>query len=635
LDEALHILNQFWGYTSFRKKQDSIIQNVLSNKDTIALLPTGGGKSICFQVPGLMQDGLCLVISPLIALMQDQVSQLKKRNINAVAITSGLSKKEIDIHLDNAIYGKTKFLYVSPERLKNKLFLERYSKMNINLIVVDEAHCISEWGYDFRPSYLEIAKLREIKAGIPFLALTATATPEVVRDIQEKLMFKEENLVSDSFERTNISYNTNLSNNKLNRIQEYLTDVKGSGIIYCATRKAVKSLCKHLLEKGFSANFYHGGLDFNTRKERQIAWINNEFDIMISTNAFGMGIDKPDVRFVLHYDIPESLEAYFQEAGRSGRDGENAETFVFYEPSDIDKLREKIDLKFPEIDLIKNVYKALGNHLQLATGAGLGESFKVDILEFCDKYELDLLLAYNSFKFLEIGGFLQLSENFSHTSKIQILSEPKSLYQYQVKNEDTNKIIQFILRTQMGVFENLSTLNEGKISKHTHIDEKTVIKTLNSLNDKDVITYIPQLKGTYITYLTERLAENNLSLPTEIYHKRKKTALSKMDSVINYLTSNRCNSQFLLEYFGEKNVPKCGNCNSCLEDNNESYISDLKDDIESYLNNQFKAIEEVNIQDIISNFKEYSQEEILACIRRLIDHKKFINDTFGKILRKS
>ena len=635
MKDALDILNRVWGYDSFRKKQDVIIQNIIDKKDTLALLPTGGGKSICYQVPGILLEGTCLVISPLIALMQDQVAQLRKRGIMAVAISSGMSRKEIDIQLDNAIYGSTKFLYVSPERLKTPLFKARLEKMNINLIAVDEAHCISQWGYDFRPSYLEIAELRKIKPNTPYLALTATATSEVIKDIQEKLEFKKTNLVSDSFERANIAYNVLQSNNKINRIQEFLAETSGSGIIYCSTRKGVKSLCKHLLDQGVSANFYHGGVDFETRNERQLDWINNKFQIMVCTNAFGMGIDKPDVRFVLHFDMPETIEAYFQEAGRAGRDGSKAQTSLYFEPVDIDKLREKIELKYPPLDSIRNIYKALGNHLQLAIGSGLGESFKVHILEFCDKYQFDLITVYNSFKFLETAGFLALSENFKSPSKLQIITDPKNLYQYQVKDENTNKVIQFLLRTQMGIFENLATISEHKVSQHTKLPERDVSKILSHLSDSKVVTYIPQLNGTYITYLTERLAEGNLSLPTEIYHRRKEASISKMESMIEYVTSDKCTSKFLLEYFGEINVQNCGECSSCVRNSNTIYVSDLKKDINNYLNSLFNNQNEVMIQDVISALSQYTKDEILENIRWMIDHDQLKADSLGKSLIKS
>ena len=635
LSEALDILKRFWGYDSFRKKQDVIIQNVIDGKDTLALLPTGGGKSICYQVPGMIKDGCCLVVSPLIALMQDQVQQLKKRGIKAVAITSGMSKKEIEIQLDNAIYGGTKFLYVSPERLKTRLFKARFEKMNINLIAVDEAHCISEWGYDFRPSYLQIAELRKIKPEATFLALTATATPEVVTDIQKKLEFKQELVITDSFERSNVSYNVIQSNNKMNRIMEYLKGSDGSGIIYCSTRKGVKNLCKHLLDQGLSASFYHGGLDTETRKERQEHWISNKIQIMVCTNAFGMGIDKPDVRFVLHHDIPETIEAYFQEAGRAGRDGEFSETYLFYEPADIEELKNKVHNKYPELEAIRRVYKALGSFFQIAVGSGEGESFEIDMLEFCDRYKIDLITGYNALKFLEIGEYISLSENFNTPSKAHFKLDAKELYQYQVRNENFNKVIQFLLRTQMGIFEDLVNINEFKISKHTGLPQKEILNVLNTLSTEEALEYIPQKKGTFITYLTERLTDENLGLPVEIYQKRKTSAISKMHAMIDYLQSDVCTSVFLLNYFGEADGQECGKCNVCLNKNINSKTYDLKKDISSYLNDKFSKEESIDIQVIIAELDQYSRDEIMVQLRWMIDHDLVIADPLGKTLLKA
>lgn len=634
MSTAHDILKRFWGFDNFRKGQDQIIQNVLNNTDTLALLPTGGGKSICYQVPGMLNDGCCLVVSPLIALMQDQVNQLNKRGIKAVAINSGLSRKEIDIQLDNAIYGNIKFLYVSPERLKTTLFKARFEKMNINLIAVDEAHCISEWGYDFRPAYMEIAQLREIKPHTPFLALTATATPEVVDDIQEKLQFKEKCVVSNSFERDNISYNVVQSNNKLNRILEYLKNKDESGIIYCSTRKSVKSLCKHLIDNGFSASFYHGGLDIETRKERQDQWVEDKIQIMVCTNAFGMGIDKPDVRFVLHHDIPETIEAYFQEAGRAGRDGKYSETYLFFEPVDIDLLQEKTHNKFPSIEVIKRVYKALGSYFQLAVGAGEGETYEINVLEFCDRFKIDLITAYNAMKFLEIGGYIALSENFTSPSKIKITVDTKQLYQYQVKDKTHNKIIQFLLRTQMGIFENLVAIDEKKIAKHTKLGTKEVMDTFAILAKNEAIEYIPQLNGNYLTYLTERLADNNLSLPVEIYHKRKVAAISKMHAMIEFLKSDQCTNVLLLKYFGEKESNNCGKCTRCDQNNNKFQISDIKKNVLNYLNDCFMKSDEVLIKDVIGAFDTYSKDDVLESIRWMVDHDQVAIDALGKTLIK-
>jgi ATP-dependent DNA helicase RecQ len=634
LQKELEILKKYWGFSSFRKGQDKIIESVLQGNDTLALLPTGGGKSLCYQIPGLSQEGLCLVISPLIALMHDQVKQLQSRGIKAVAITAGMNSKTIDIELDNAIYGQTKFLYVSPERLKSKLFRVRLEKMNINLIAVDEAHCISEWGYDFRPAYRNISELREIKPKVNILALTATATPEVVKDIQANLNFKAENVYQNSFERQNLIYKTVESNNKLNRIQEYLRDNESSGIVYCKTRKAVKTLCQHLISIGIKADFYHGGLEFKARLEKQEAWINNQTQIIVCTNAFGMGIDKPDVRFVLHYDIPETIEAYFQEAGRAGRDGKSAEAVLFYEPSDIEELRNRIDLKYPPIQDIKKIYNALGNYFQIAIGSGKEESYPIDLIDFCDTYKFDLITVYNALKFLEIGENLSLSENLTIPSKLKITTNQMGLYQHQVKNEDFNKVIQFILRTQMGVFEDLVPINESKISKHTGLSLKRINEILTNLQEKGTIQYIPNQKGTYITYITERLSNDNVHIPNEVYHKRRKVSKDKAEKMIEYLQSNRCTNIFLLEYFGEKDGQQCKKCDRCKQYNEHYLKTDLKKVILNYINNQFKIDEEVEMEVIISAHPEFSKAAMLEFIRELVDNQQLSVDSKGKKIRQ-
>jgi ATP-dependent DNA helicase RecQ len=635
LKDNLSILQEFWGFSSFRSKQNEIITSVLENNDTIALLPTGGGKSLCYQLPGLKNEGICLVVSPLIALMLDQVDQLNKKGIKAIAITSGMSQKSIDIQLDNAIYGNTKFLYVSPERLKSRLFRARFEKMNVNLIAVDEAHCISEWGYDFRPSYLNIADIREIHPEVPIIALTATATKDVIEDIQDKLKFKEKNLIIDSFLRKNLTYKTFISNNKLNRIEEYLKKEKGSGIIYCSTRKNVKLICQTLIDKGIAADFYHGGLDFESRKTRQERWISNETQVIVCTNAFGMGIDKPDVKFVLHYDIPDSIEAYFQEAGRAGRNGEPAEATLFYEGSDIDLLKEKSELKFPPIETIKKIYNAVGNHFQLAIGSGHEETFPIDILEFCDKYNFNLITVYNGLKFLELSGFISLSDNHNRSSQLKILIDNKGLYNFQVQNDELNKIIQFILRTQMGVFDDYVHINENKISAYTKLPLTVVTKKLTHLDEQEAISYLPQQRGASITFSTERLSDNNMSIPPKFYHDRKKIAQSKLESMIGYLNSNECTNVYLLKYFGEENATNCGKCDKCTGVINNRQQLELHEVIEVYLDDYFKLNDHMEIIELISKFSSYSKEEIVDAIRRLVDHDIVLIDSLGKQISRN
>ena len=628
--ESIDILKKYWDFDFFREKQEEIIESVIQGKDTLALLPTGGGKSLCFQVPAMQTEGVCLVISPLIALMQDQVDNLKRKGITAVAINSTMSKRQIDIALDNAIYGDTKFIYTSPERLKSILFLARLEKMNINLIAVDEAHCISQWGYDFRPAYINIVELKKIKPNVPFLALTATATPNVVIDIQEKLNFKNPNLFQKSFERDNVSYITLETNNKLNRILEFSKKLKGSGIIYCATRRATKDLCKLLLENGISANYYHGGLDQNQRKTRQDDWINNQTKIIVATNAFGMGIDKPDVRFVLHYDIPQSIEAYFQEAGRGGRDLKKARAILFFEPKNLEELKTKTDLKFPPIETIKSIYNALGNYFQVAFGSGKDESYSFDISEFSDRYNQDIIRVYNSLKFLELGGFILLNENTYQRSTLRILANNYDLYQYQVKDKTLNLIIQFIVRSYMGVFDNYVKIDDYIISKKLKITQQELDKQLTYLHKNGIIDYTPKFKGSKIIYVTERLPDTHFSINPKFYNDRKKDAEIKVKSVLEFLENKICRNQYLLNYFGEVKAKACGLCNVCLNIDdtnlNNSHYQNIKTEVE----HQFNSKDEFEIENFIIKHSKYSRQNIISTLRWMSEHDLIYIDRKGK-----
>jgi len=634
LRESVDILKKYWGFDFFRDKQEEIIESVILGKDTLALLPTGGGKSLCFQVPAIQMEGICLVISPLIALMQDQVDNLKKRGINAIAINSSMSKRQIDVALDNAIYGDTKFIYTSPERLKSHLFLARLEQMNINLIAVDEAHCISQWGYDFRPSYITIVELKKIKPNVPFLALTATATPNVVIDIQEKLAYKTHHVFQKSFERDNISYITLKTNNKLNRILEFSEKLNGSGIIYCATRRATKDLCKLLLEHKISASYYHGGLDQKQRKTRQDDWINNRIKIIVATNAFGMGIDKPDVRFVLHYDIPQSIEAYFQEAGRAGRDLKKARAILFFEPKNLDELKTKTDLKFPPIETIKSIYNALGNYFQVAFGSGKGESYSFDISEFSDRYNQEIITVYNSLKFLELGGFILLNENTYQPSTLRILVNNYDLYQYQVKDKILNLIIQFIVRSYMGVFDNYVRIDDFIISKKLKITQQELDKQLSYLHKNEVIDYTPKYKGSKVTYILERLPDTHFSINPKFYNDRKKDAEIKVNAVLGFLENKVCRNQYLLNYFGETKAKTCGLCNVCLEiddsnlDNTSYQI--IKTEIETTLN----STTEFEIENFIVTHSKYSREQIISTLRWMSEHDLIYIDRVGKTVFK-
>lgn len=623
------ILKQYWNFETFRDKQLEIISTVLDQKDCLALLPTGGGKSICYQVPGILSEGVCLVISPLIALMEDQIAQLKKRGIKATAITSAMSKRQIDIALDNAIYGNTKFLYVSPERLKTHLFKVRFEKMNINLVAVDEAHCISEWGYDFRPSYLEIAELRKLKPNVPFLALTATATPDVIDDIQEKLEFREKRLIRKSFERPNLTYNASQTNNKLNRIEAFLKSNSGSGIIYCSTRRKVKELYLKLNEKGYSVDYYHAGLNFEERRTKQTAWTNNKTQIIIATNAFGMGIDKPDVRFVLHHDIPQSLEAYFQEAGRGGRDEKPAIAHLYFQTEDINDLKEKVELRFPPIDTIKRIYNALGNHFQLAIGSGKEETFPLDLAEFADKYDQHLILVFNALKFLELCGFIRMSENYKQPGKLRFLADNQTLYNFQVRDPELNKIILFLLRTEMGIFDDHVKINEYKIAAKTGMNVRKIKEKLQYLSQTEAADYVPRSDLPTITYTTERLADNNLSISPKFHKNRKDIAWAKLEAVIHFLTADTCKNEILLNYFGETDTTPCGRCNTCRSES-EMDPAQIKKEILDCTAKLSNHSSEVTILNLISELGNVPEDLVLENLRWLADNGKITIDPLGK-----
>lgn len=613
-------MTKYWGYSAFREKQKSIIDSVLEGKDTLALLPTGGGKSICYQVPALAKPGLTLVVSPLIALMHDQVENLKSKGIKAIAITSGMSAKQIDILLDNAIYGDTKLLYVSPERLKTHLFQVRFQKMNVNLIAVDEAHCISQWGYDFRPSYLDIAELRKIKPAVPVLALTATATPQVVKDIQNKLNFVIGNVIQKSFFRSNLIYSTYLTTNKKNRIEEFIRQQTGTGIIYCGTRKSVKELALYLIQKKISADFYHAGLDFETRRAKQQDWMQERTRVIVSTNAFGMGIDKPNVRFVIHYDIPDTIEAYFQEAGRAGRDEKEAKAVLFFEKKDINQLVEKTNTRYPSLDKIKSIYNAVANHLQVAFGAGKDERYPIEINDFCNKYNFLLMETYNALRFLELTGYIQLTESAYSPAKLKMNATSMQLYQEQVKDKNMNTVIQFILRTNMGIFEDYSNINEFIIAQKTGLTKQIVIDKIQQLHKLELADYIPQTDQPQITFLTERLPESHLEISPRFYHERKEIAFEKMKSMVQFLESDECRSVLLLRYFGETESKACGQCSVCLEKIKQQSLSELDKAVFQKIKQQLYQNSEISVSYVIDHFSTIKREDILQILRVLADH---------------
>jgi ATP-dependent DNA helicase RecQ len=626
------ILTKYWGYTQFRPLQEDIIQSVLDGKDTLGLMPTGGGKSICFQVPALAQEGICVVVSPLIALMKDQVQNLNKKGISAVAIVSGMNKREIDIMLDNCVYGKIKFLYVSPERLVTDLFRQRFKKMNVNLLAVDEAHCISQWGYDFRPPYIQIAEIREYHPEIPILALTATATIEVVGDIQEKLNFKAENLFQKSFERKNLAYVVLNEESKLQRLLKIANKVKGSGVVYVRNRKKTQETAAFLRKNNISADFYHAGLDNKSRDFKQLKWIRNQTRVIVATNAFGMGIDKPDVRFVVHLDLPDSLEAYFQEAGRGGRDGNKAFAVLLYNDADRRDLSERIARSFPPIPEIKRTYKALGNYFQLAIGSGKNESFDFNMMDFSKRYELKPVEAFSSLKILESIGYLSLSESIHLPSKVKFLLKHNDLYAFRIANKVYDPMIQLLLRSYSGLFEDYVKINEEELAYRCETNSSTMVQYLNRLDQLKVVSYLPKSNSPHITFTTERLADNNMSISNAGYNDRKKAAEARMDAVITYASAeHKCRSQILLFYFGDTDALRCGVCDICLE-RNKLELSNLEFTQVSNQIKQLLAENPLTLEELVTGIQNSPEARIVKVIQWLMDNDKLMYNNQNKLI---
>ncbi len=616
----LNTLKKYWGYDAFRPMQTDIIQSVLDGHDTLALLPTGGGKSICFQVPSLMQDGLCLVISPLIALMKDQVQNLNKRNIPATAIYSGMHYREIDRTFDNAIYGNTKFLYLSPERLASDLARERIKKMKINLLAIDEAHCISQWGYDFRPSYLNISDIREWLPDVPVLALTATATPKVVEDIQEKLVFRKgKNIFQKSFARENLSYVVLDEEGKQEKMLDILQKVKGSGIVYVRNRRKTKEIATFLRKKGISADFYHAGLSSDIRSQKQEDWTNSKIRIMVSTNAFGMGIDKPDVRVVVHLNLPDSLEAYFQEAGRGGRDGKRAYAVLLYNNLDKNNLLKNYEQSFPDMTEIRQVYRALGSYCQLATGGGKGNSYAFDIVDFSKTYQLDILKTHHCLKVLKNEGWIELTDSVFEPATMKVIVTQEELYKYQVAHPKSDNLIRTILRTYQGAFANYVKINEKQLANFLKISTDDMRHKLTQMAQEGILEYIPQREDPQLIFTQERIAAENLTIDNELYNFRKERYHNNIQSAINYATTAQCRSQQLLAYFSEKNTPLCGVCDVCL--------GRLDDKLSDKNYNIYKNKIQVQLQgnptelkDLVKRFPATQESKVLKAINYMLDN---------------
>ncbi len=559
------ILHKHWGYPDFRGIQRDIIESIASGKDTLGLMPTGGGKSITFQVPALAKEGVCIVITPLIALMKDQVQHLRERGIAADAIYADKSRTQIIQTLDNCIFGGVKILYVSPERLSSEIFQTKLRHMQVSFITVDEAHCISQWGYDFRPSYLSISTIKEIKPDTPILALTATATPEVVDDIQDKLQFAQKNVFKMSFERKNLAYVVRETYDKQQEMLHILRHVEGSAIVYARSRKRTKEIAELLQKQGISATFYHAGLDPATKDERQLSWQHDEVRVMAATNAFGMGIDKPDVRLVIHVDCPDSLEAYFQEAGRAGRDGKKAFAVLIYERSDESKLQKRVADNFPEKDFIKSVYEHLAYFYQIGVGSGCGKTFEFDIDKFSYIYKFFPIPVDSALRILERSGYLHYEDNPDGKARLMFLLGRNDLYLLDNLSPTEDAVITTLLRNYGGLFTDLTFIDEHLIAHQAELSIQQVYFCLKNLSARHILKFIPRRKIPYITYLRDRIDGDKVIIPQEVWEKRKEQYLKRINSILNYVKKDSiCRSRQLLDYFGETSQEDCHQCDVCL-----------------------------------------------------------------------
>ena len=576
-DKFQSILQKYWGYPDFRGIQRNIIESIASGRDTLGLMPTGGGKSITFQVPALAQEGVCIVITPLIALMKDQVQHLREHGILADAIYADKSRNEILQTLDNAIFGGVKILYVSPERLASDMFQTKLRHIHVSFITVDEAHCISQWGYDFRPSYLQIASIREMKPGIPILALTATATPEVVDDIQERLHFKEKNVFKMSFERKNLAYVVREAEDKQGEMIHILQSVGGSAIVYARSRKRTKEMAQLLSQQGITATFYHAGLDPDVKDQRQKAWQKDEVRVMCATNAFGMGIDKPDVRVVIHIDCPDSLEAYFQEAGRAGRDGQKSYAVLLYNKHDELKLCKRVDDTFPPKELIQDIYEHLAYFYQIGVGSGQGKTFEFDIEKFCVTYKYFPTKVDAALRILERSGYLHYEDNPDGKARVMFLLGRNDLYQLDQLAPSQDAVVTALLRSYGSLFVDLTYIDETMIARQAELTIQQVYFALKSLAARHIIQFIPRRKIPFISYTRDRVDGDKVVIPKEVWESRREQYEKRIKSMIRYAKNDEvCRSRQLLAYFGEENDRDCKQCDVCLADQTEEREKELR-----------------------------------------------------------
>ena len=623
-DSARGILHQYWGYHDFRPFQLEIIESVLKGRDTLALLPTGGGKSLTFQVPSLMLDGLTLVISPLIALMNDQVAQLKKRKIKAACLHSGLHYKEVERLIDNAAFGDTKLLYISPERLQSKDFQIRLPQLPIKLLVVDEAHCISMWGYDFRPAYLAISEVRSKLPKCPCIALTASATGEVQKDIIKKLDLHQPSIVQGQFTRPNLKFGVLVTEDKGNRIFRLLDRLDGSAIVYARTRRMCRELAGFLRVRGLQVTYYHAGLERRERVRREKAFLDNEVKIIVATNAFGMGIDKSDVRMVIHHDLPDNLESYYQEAGRAGRDGASSYALLLYHQSDQQRLEIQFQQSFPDLSTIKRVYRGLGNFLKLALGGGLDVTFPFEIEDFIKSFDLGASVVYNSLKILEQGGWIHLAESVFQPSKVQFLVEKDALYDYQLRNRTKDSLIRVMLRLYQGILMDLVTIRESQLASFTNLDIDQIKMHLRDMQSDGIIEYIEQSEQGQLTFLRERVAHENLIIDVDLLSFRKKRFRKGIDAFVEYIKGERCRQRYILEYFDAPVSSDCGVCDYCMMQTRLKGIAD--ESMEEITVKILKHIssEPQRISKIAHDFRDYPRELIFQILEYLLMEEKVI-----------
>lgn len=626
------ILKQYWRHESFRHLQEEIINSVINGEDVLAILPTGGGKSICFQIPALMKDGICIVVTPLIALMKDQVENLIKRGVSAVAIYSGMNPREIDVVLDNCIYGNIKFLYVSPERLHSHLFQERVNKMNVNLITVDEAHCISQWGHDFRPSYFEISQLRLLKPESNTIALTATATPEVRDEIVEKLDFKKFRLFTGSFARENLSYAVRKVEDKEQKLLEVLTKTSGTAIVYTKTRKEAKMVSEWLKRNGINSGYYHAGLSNQLRIRVQDQWMSGKLRVVVATNAFGMGIDKANVRMVIHLGLNSNMESYYQEAGRAGRDGMKAYAVILFQTKDIEDARSNFNRAYPKMKYIQHIYQCLANYYKLAVGSSHASGFDFILHKFATQYNLEHLEVFYALKKLEEHNLIQFSEVYDAASAVYMQFDQSKLYQFQVANPLLDPLIKAILRMYGGeMFTQFTRISEYKISKVLNTTEKNVKKDLQRLHKVRAISYSQQKDLPQIVFLTPRMDAGKLPVQKHIYELRRKVELDKLEFMISYVSKyEACRTNLIQEYFGEETKTECGVCDRCIEKKKkgETIFQTLHDQIVEKVEE-----EKYNIRGLVNKFSSYPDKDILGVVREMLESGELMQDNSGFITR--